>query len=509
MPSFNRRNWDETKHTSVFNFRALEDIAKGQYVTEDPTGSHNVRLHNPAVNEPCVGIALQSVTAGERIDVRILELDADECSPGGSGGPLPTLVDNGNGTYTFNNGFDAPTVFDINEVDMDINDVALTGSVVTFTSEDGTTTSIDICDVVANNCNATLVLQGDGTFIHTANDGVTTVIPAAIPETVTTFTNNGNDTYTYTSEDGTVTTTDAPTPETVTTFVDNGNMTYTYTSEDGTVTNTVPPVPETVTTFVDNGNGTYTYTSEDGTQTLTAATPSQVTYPHLKMMSEGFNHGLSAPNGAINGTSGPFEMPVSVYYDTIPDGFAGLNPQVHLMRWGINKSRNTNGLQRANHQKKGWVHTHHDGPNPSSKFEGGVLDTIPGRLTEWPAPVAAGRENGTPIVMRAVDWYSHNGQSQSILNPSAFPVEFPPTENSVSQTAVYLKGHKGFGNPKLRNKFYFALMVDNPKFLDGDTSVRRKVEVSRTNIFFIEPVVQYLRDGSRMITGFKINNGGF
>src|SRR5690554_4199757 len=229
---------------------------------------------------------------------------------------VTTFVDNGDGTYT-------------------------------YTSEDGTVTTVDVPadvvnqfeDIYNNIVNEEIVINGD--TYNTFEEYLQHIVETN--ETVTTFVDNGDGTYTYTSEDGTVTTVDVPadvvnqfediynnivneeitidgntyntfeeylqhiveTNETVTTFVDNGDGTYTYTSEDGTVTTVDVPADvvnqfediynnivneeivingdtyntfeeylqhivetnETVTTFVDNGDGTYTYTSEDGTVT--------------------------------------------------------------------------------------------------------------------------------------------------------------------------------------------------------------------------------------------------
>lgn len=112
----------------------------------------------------------------------------------------PSLVDNGDGTYTFDDGTGNLTTFDINEIDMDVNEITITGSVITFTSEDGTTVNADICAIVAANCNATYVINADGSATFTDNAGTETTIPAP---TVSTVEVNTNGTFTHTSGDDT------------------------------------------------------------------------------------------------------------------------------------------------------------------------------------------------------------------------------------------------------------------------------------------------------------------
>ena len=117
-------------------------------------------------------------------------------------------------------------IIEINEIDMDINSVVQNGSALVFTAEDGTTVTVDICAIVAANCNSPMVVNADGSVTYTDNAGTVTTIPAPI---VTTFTLNADGSATYISEDGTVTTLPAPT---VSALAVNGSV-VTHTNGNG------------------------------------------------------------------------------------------------------------------------------------------------------------------------------------------------------------------------------------------------------------------------------------
>ncbi|WP_121375415.1 beta strand repeat-containing protein, partial [Flavobacterium endophyticum] len=193
----------------------------------------------------------------------------------------------------------------------------------TYTSEDGTTTLIDVpADVIENftaimgdtsvsttikniiDANETLTILGYDSvtkkLTYKDEDGNTTTLDMAQlvagNETVTTLANNGDGTYTYKNEAGAEVTINVPADvmnnfeeiisntevlnqliENLTNTTVGGNVSYngtsfTYVDATGT-TQTINiedlvQANETVTTLVSNGSGKYTYTSEDGTTTL-------------------------------------------------------------------------------------------------------------------------------------------------------------------------------------------------------------------------------------------------
>ena len=140
---------------------------------------------------------------------------------------VTTIVDNGNGTFTYTNEAGEEVTITVNEIDMDFISLLVAGSVVTFTSEDGTTSSLDICDIVANNCNATLVDNGDGTLTFTDNAGNTNTVQSA----KSTFTSNGDGTATH--DDGTGNT--FTVCEICPTLIANPDGSYSFTGADGVV----------------------------------------------------------------------------------------------------------------------------------------------------------------------------------------------------------------------------------------------------------------------------------
>ncbi|SFW69714.1 hypothetical protein SAMN02927921_03402, partial [Sinomicrobium oceani] len=186
----------------------------------------------------------------------------------------------------------------------------------TYTSEDGTATTINVPADVINqfqeiiedksvvneitnlirNIGGNVFYDGDN-FTYIDQDGNTQIINAEeyvkSKETVTTLVNNQDGTYTYTSEDGTATTINVPTDvinrfeeivqnenvvNEITNLIKNvgGNVYYdgdrfTYLDDNGTTQviniQEIVRANETVTALVNNQDGTYTYTSEDGTAT--------------------------------------------------------------------------------------------------------------------------------------------------------------------------------------------------------------------------------------------------
>ena len=151
---------------------------------------------------------------------------------------VTTMVDNGDGTYSYFNEDGAQTIIKTNSngggnLNETVTEIRLNfnGTSIDYIDERGTTTNLDLCNVV-DNC-----------------------------ETVTNLIDNGDGTYAYINEEGNLTIIDVI--ETVTTFVDNGDGTFTYTSEDGTLTY----FSETTTSLIESSSRVLKYTDEDGNST--------------------------------------------------------------------------------------------------------------------------------------------------------------------------------------------------------------------------------------------------
>src|SRR5690606_3541575 len=204
-------------------------------------------------------------------------------------------------TFTYVDVDGNPQVIDLEEL-VQANETVTTlmnngDGTYTYTSEDGTETIVDVpasvlgpFEEVVNGGAVTV----NGNTYNTIEEYIEQLVTAN--ETVTTLANNGNGIYTYTSEDGTETVINVPADvishfeasmgegsvlneliEQLTSTSVGGNVyydgtTFTYVDVDG-ATQTIDleelvQANETVTELVDNGNGTYTYTSEDGTETI-------------------------------------------------------------------------------------------------------------------------------------------------------------------------------------------------------------------------------------------------
>lgn len=189
------------------------------------------------------------------------------CEEGEIGNSSFSLVDNGDATYTITHtsgdGTVTSSTINVNEIDMDVNSVTVAGPIVSFTAEDGTQVDVDVCAIVAANCNSTLIVNPDGSLTHTANDGTVTSVPAP---NASALVDNGDGSFTHTSSDGSETTWS----ETVTTFVNNGDGSFTHTSEDGTeVTIPAPTVDvgQAVVTDIDGYTATVEGTDTGGNVT--------------------------------------------------------------------------------------------------------------------------------------------------------------------------------------------------------------------------------------------------
>ncbi|QCW98799.1 hypothetical protein FGM00_01195 [Aggregatimonas sangjinii] len=177
-----------------------------------------------------------------------------------------SIVDNGNNTYTVNDGINPEFTFSTNTETI-TNIVQNPDGTYTYTNEAGEETLI----ATSATGTSTFSITDNGNNTYTFNDGT---IPAftlsANPETITNIVQNPDGTYTYTNEAGeeTLIATSATGTSTLS-ITDNGNNTYTF--NDGTIPAfTLSANLETITNIVQNPNGTFTYTNEAGEETVIA-----------------------------------------------------------------------------------------------------------------------------------------------------------------------------------------------------------------------------------------------
>lgn len=252
---------------TTFSDQNMGGIAIGTYNSEDGT-TYILREHlttlsyNPTTNilsyfdegGTNIDITLDSsvitdTIAGNRIathtaaDGTAVEIDET----------VTTLVDNGDGTFTFTNEAGATSVIDLNVITSVVSTLVNNGNgTFTYTNELGATTIF--------NANGTMVDNGDGTYTYTSPSGTVTVIDTS--ETVSSLVDNADGTFTYTNESGSPTVFNAKG-----TLVDNGNGTFTFTAADGAVT-----LFETRRTVIsDNGNGSWNFQDDYGNSTIFAS----------------------------------------------------------------------------------------------------------------------------------------------------------------------------------------------------------------------------------------------
>jgi hypothetical protein len=238
---------------------------------------------------------------------------------------VSSLLDNGDGTFTHDDGLGNLTIFDARSPLIDNGDGTFThtdeagvvtvfsalGALVdnldnsfTYTDQIGAPTTVPFGHTFTQPVADLLRLtRPDGTF-----DDVSITHPVVPGETITTLVDNGNNTFTYTSEDATVTAVDfahqlsEPVAGTVRLTRPDGTFDDVTPLVGGTVQTALPilgdgsgglPIDlllstdagnlatlgtdtglfvsahtiETITTLVDNANNTFTYTSEDATVT--------------------------------------------------------------------------------------------------------------------------------------------------------------------------------------------------------------------------------------------------
>ena len=174
-----------------------------------------------------------------------------------------SIIDNGDGSYTVNDGTNPEFTFSTNSETV-TNIVQNTDGTFTYTNEAGIET------IIANGTGTSslsITDNGDNTF--TVNDGPNPAFTiTATPETVTSLTQNADGTYTYENENSEQTVI-TPNPLSI---VNNEDGTFTV--DDGTNTAfTITATPETITSLTQNADGTYTYENEDSEQTVITPNP--------------------------------------------------------------------------------------------------------------------------------------------------------------------------------------------------------------------------------------------
>ncbi|WP_324024132.1 hypothetical protein QSV08_14055 [Maribacter sp. BPC-D8] len=182
-----------------------------------------------------------------------------------------SITDNGNGTFTVDNGENLPFSFD--GASESITTLGSNGdNTYTYVNELGVETIIDL-NISQTTLLSTLENNGDGTYTYTDEEGNLTIIDlnGSQSSIISTLVNNGDGTYTYTDEIDNQTTIDLNNNQSsvISTLVDNGDDTYTYTDEQDieTTFDLSNNQSTVVSTLTDNGDGTYTYTDEENTPT--------------------------------------------------------------------------------------------------------------------------------------------------------------------------------------------------------------------------------------------------
>ncbi|MGB1210868.1 MAG: hypothetical protein ACPG41_05560, partial [Lacinutrix venerupis] len=164
-------------------------------------------------------------------------------------------------------------------------------------------------NVMDNETVTSLIDNNNGTISYTSEDGSTTTIIKS------NLIDNNDGTYTFNNGNGAPVTIDIPSLETLTSITLNpNNTTIDYIDEAGTLTqlnlSNIVSNLETATTLVDNGDGTVTYTNENNvTTTVGIVGPQGEVGPQGPQGPAGINgaDGAQGPQGeqGIQGETGP------------------------------------------------------------------------------------------------------------------------------------------------------------------------------------------------------------
>lgn len=266
--------------------------------TDEDGVAQVINLDNPTLAyTPATNTLTHVAPDGTVTNIDLSDLDNTSVVTNLIAGNRIATHDDGNGT-----------VVDIDETITTLTQNDLTGD-ITYTAEDGTTSTVDVVSTDANN-DITAGADG-GAFVDVTAEETTTVASYNATTHEITYTDeDGNNTVldldvgtiaydpinhviTYTAEDGTVTNLTLDNPTIAYNPVTNS---ITHTAPDGTATvldlsdldntsvvtnviagnriathddgnGTLVDIDETITTLTDPGDGTYVYTSEDGTAT--------------------------------------------------------------------------------------------------------------------------------------------------------------------------------------------------------------------------------------------------
>jgi phosphoribosylformylglycinamidine (FGAM) synthase-like amidotransferase family enzyme len=202
---------------------------------------------------------------------------------------VSTLVDNGDGTFTYRDEDGVVTTYNSKDTVLTYFD-KLNDSMLYYVDENGDTSKVDIKSMVDSIETVTSITNTDSTITYVDENGVSTVINVGSMidsmETVTSVSKTDS-TISYVDENGDTTVLDVKAMvdsiETVSTLVDNGDGTFTYRDEDGTVT--TYNSKDTVLTYFDNLNdSTLYYVDENGDTSKVDIKSLQVTESLTKIM---------------------------------------------------------------------------------------------------------------------------------------------------------------------------------------------------------------------------------
>ena len=189
--------------------------------------------------------------------------------PASAGETITTLVPGPTpGTYIYTNEAGQAVTIDTNQIDADINNVTVAGSVMTFSNEDGSSITVDICQIVNDNCGSSVIVNADGSISITQTDGSTATVAAPATSAFTAVTNaDGSTTLTHNDGAGNVVVATIPagsTSSVTPTVLADGSVLYTHDDGNGNTTEWTIAPASAPSALVD---GTNSFTHDDGNGT--------------------------------------------------------------------------------------------------------------------------------------------------------------------------------------------------------------------------------------------------